>query len=90
MCEPTSCNIFCVLHYVDMPMQYTAEIFKAVKMKIFDRKILILFLFLLQNIHCGYTLEPPRRGGSNEYPQCIFWTKNKKIRFTPAYLSFSI
>ena len=22
-----------------------------------------------QNMHCGYTLEPPRRGGSNEYPQ---------------------
>ena len=26
---------------------------------------------LPQNIHCGYTLEPPRRGGSNEYPQSI-------------------
>ena len=21
-----------------------------------------------QNIDCGYSLEPPRRGGSNEYP----------------------
>ena len=27
------------------------------------------FLFLLQNIDCGYSLEPPRRGGSNVYPQ---------------------
>ena len=26
------------------------------------------FLFLLQNINCGYSLEPPRRGGSNVYP----------------------
>ena len=25
-----------------------------------------------QNIDCGYLLEPPRRGGSNEYPQSIF------------------
>ena len=25
-------------------------------------------LFLLKNIDCGYSLEPPRRGGSNEYP----------------------
>ena len=33
-----------------------------------------------QNIDCGYTLEPPpRRGGSNEYPQSMFWNKNKKI-----------
>ena len=25
-----------------------------------------------QNIDCGYSLEPPRRGGSNEYPQSNF------------------
>ena len=43
-----------------------------------------------QNIHCGYTLEPPRRGGSNEYPQCMFWIKNKKNSYTPANPSFSI
>ena len=27
-----------------------------------------LFLILLKNIDCGYSLEPPHRGGSNEYP----------------------
>ena len=26
-----------------------------------------------QNIDCGYSLEPPRRGGSNEYPQSMFF-----------------
>ena len=26
---------------------------------------------MLKNIDCGYSLEPPRRGGSNEYPQCF-------------------
>ena len=31
-----------------------------------------------QNIDCGYSLEPPRRGGSNEYPQSMFLNKNKK------------
>ena len=31
-----------------------------------------------QNIDCGYSLEPPRRGGSNEYPQSMFSSKNKK------------
>ena len=25
-----------------------------------------------KNIDCGYSLEPPRRGGSNEYPQSMF------------------
>ena len=31
-----------------------------------------------QNIYCGYSLEPPRRGGSNEYPQSMFLSRNKK------------
>ena len=49
-----------------------------------------IFLIFAQNIDCGYTLEPPRRGGSNEYPQSMFWSKNKKNRYTPAYPSFTI
>ena len=24
------------------------------------------------------------KGGSNEYPQCMFWTKTRKLRYTPA------
>ena len=27
------------------------------------------------NIDCGYSLELPRRGGSNEYPQSMFFNK---------------
>ena len=42
-------------------------------MKIFD-----IFLIFAQNIDCGYTSEPPGRGGSNEYPQSMFLSKNKK------------
>ena len=53
-----------------------------------------IFLIFAQNIDCGYTLEPPRRGGSrggsNEYPQSMFWSKNKKNRYTSAYPSFAI
>ena len=30
--------------------------------------VYIIFLISAQNIDCGYSLEPPRRGGSNEYP----------------------
>ena len=31
-----------------------------------------IFHISAQNIDCGYSLEPPRRGGSNEYPQSMF------------------
>ena len=34
--------------------------------------VYIIFLFSAQNIDCGYSLEPPRPGGSNEYPQSMF------------------
>ena len=39
----------------------------------------LFFLFLLKNIDCGYSLEPPRRGGSNECPQSMFWAEIWKI-----------
>ena len=35
--------------------------------------VYIIFLFLLKNINCWYSLDPPRQGGSNEYPQSMFW-----------------
>ena len=76
-------------HYENMPVQYT-EIFKVVKNENFRWKKFDIFLIFAQNIDCGYTLEPPRRGGSNEYPQSMFWSKNKKNRYTPAYPSFTI
>ena len=41
--------------------------------------VYLFFLFLLQNIDCGYSLEPTRRGGSNVYPQSMFWVKIRKI-----------
>ena len=31
-------------------------------------------------IDCGYTLWSPRPGGSNGYPQSVFWTKKKTTR----------
>ena len=34
-----------------------------------------IFLILLDNIDCGYSLEPPRRGGSNEYHNLCFEQK---------------
>ena len=41
--------------------------------------VYIIFLISAQNIDCGYSLEPPRRGGSNKYPQSLFWAEIWKI-----------
>ena len=64
--------------------------FLALKIEHFQMNKFDFFLIFAQNIDCGYTLEPPRRGGSNEYPQSMFWSKNKKNRCTPAYPTFTI
>ena len=42
-----------------------------------------IFLFLHENICCGYSLEVPQRGTSNEYPQhiCLLWRNKKNILF---------
>ena len=42
-----------------------------------------IFHVSAQNIDCGYSLEQPRRGGSNEYPQSIFLSRNKKNNVYP-------
>ena len=75
-------------HYENTPMQYT-EIFSAEKWKI-SLEIFSYFYFFRskQTLRIQYTLEPPRRGGSNEYPLCMFWIKNKKVRYTPPNPSF--
>ena len=31
-----------------------------------------------QNIYYGYSLEPPLRGGPNEYPLSMFLSRNKE------------
>ena len=41
-----------------------------------------------KNIDCGYSLEPPRRGGSNEYPQSMLLSRNKKINVYPCKHQF--
>ena len=42
-----------------------------------------LFHISAQNIDCRYSLEPPRRGGSNEYPQSMILSRNKKNNVYP-------
>ena len=44
----------------------------------FQKKNSDIFHMSAQNIDCWYSLEPPRRGGSNEYSQSMFLSRNKK------------
>ena len=60
--------------YENLFVQYTGN-FSSAKIKNFIGKIGDIFNF--KNIDCGYILEPPHRGYSNEYLQSIFWSKNK-------------
>ena len=47
-----------------------------------------IFLISVQNIDCTYSLEPLRRGGSNEYPQSMFLCRNKKNNVHPCKPQF--
>ena len=47
-----------------------------------------IFHIAAPNIDCGYSLEPPRRGGSNEYPQSMFLSRNKKNDVYPCKPQF--
>ena len=54
------------------------------------KKKLDIFHISAQNIDCGYPLEPPRRGGPNEYPQSMFYAAIRKIMSSPVNPSFTI
>ena len=58
------------------------------KIEHFQTKNSIIFHISAQNIDCGYSLEPPRRGGSNEYPQSMFLSRNKLDNVYPCKPQF--
>ena len=64
-------------HYENTPIQIYWN-FYFQKTENLQIKISDIFHISAQNIDCGYSLEPPRRGGSNEYPQSMFLSRNKK------------
>ena len=58
------------------------ENFTTKKGKFSDKKSYIFHIFA-PNIDCGYSLELPRQGGSNEYSQSMFLSRNKKNNVYP-------
>ena len=55
--------------------------------KFLDKKFWYFSYFCSKN-DCGYSLEPPRRGGSNEYPPYMFLIENKKSNVYPCKPQF--
>ena len=87
----TSSDIRCTwfdTNYENMPIQIYWK-FHHQKLKIFRQKTDI-FHISAHNVDCGYSLEPPQRGDSYEYPQSMFWAELRKIMYNPVNPSFSI
>ena len=70
-------------HYENMPIQIYWKFLPPEMKNTSD-----IFHISAQNIDCGYSLEPPRRGGSNEYPQYMFLSRNKKNNAYPCKPQF--
>ena len=77
---------FHINHYENMPIQIYWK-FYHLEMKKNQINTLIFFTFLLKT-DCGYSLEPPRRGGSNVYPQSMFLSRNQKTNVYPCKHQF--
>ena len=54
----------------------------------FSDKISDIFHISAQTIYCLYSLEPPHAGGSNEYLQSMFLSRNKKNNVYPCKPQF--
>ena len=65
------------IHIITKTRLYSVDPLKPhfYTLKLGFTEVYINFLISAQNIECGYSLEPPRRGGSNEYPQSMFWAE---------------
>ena len=73
--------------YENTPIQIYRK-FHLQKTENFQIKHSDIFHISAQNIDCGHLLELPRRGGSNEYPQPMFSSRNKKNNVYPCKPQF--
>ena len=85
----TVVHVLTEYHYENTPIQIYWKFYHQKKWKFSDKNSDI-FHISAQNIDCGYSLEPPRRGGSNEYHNLCFWAEIRKIMYTPVNPSFTI
>ena len=70
-----------------MPIQIYWKFYHQ-KNESFQIKKSDIFLISAQNIDCWYSLELPHRGSSNEYPQSMLLSRNKKNKVYPCKPQF--
>ena len=96
------CFIFCL--FISLRKHAYSNILKILptKNENFQIKNPDIYYTSAQNIDCGYSVEPPRRskidcgcsleplrrGGSNEYPQSMFWAEIRKNNAYPCKPQF--
>ena len=78
----------CCSHYENTTIQIYRKFHHQKKNWKFSDKNSDIFYISALNIDCGYSLEPPRRGGSKEYLQSMFWSRNKKNNVYPCKPQF--
>ena len=71
-----TCLFKCIVNFTSKNWQFS------------EKKNPDIFHISAQNIDCGYSLEPPRWGGSNEYPQSMFLSRNKNNNVHPCKPQF--
>ena len=86
-CPRYQITCLCIYGFICVSLQKRAhalysDLFSGVKIEKFIEKN-ENFNICVQNIDCGCTLEPPRQGGANEYPQAMFWIANTKSSIPP-------
>ena len=74
-------------HYENMPIQIHWKFYHQ-KIKKNQIKNSDIFHISAQNIDCRYSLEPPWWGSSNEYPQSMLLSRNKKNNAYPCKSQF--
>ena len=67
-----------------MPIQIYWKVNQR-NIEIFQTKNSNIFHISAQNIDCGFSLEQPRRGGSNEYQQSMFLSRNNVYPCKPQF-----
>ena len=67
----------CLLLYSTVSIDHSSR-YIALDKALFSTKKCLYFSYYSTKMCCGYSLEAPRQGTSNEYPQHMFSSRNKK------------
>ena len=82
------CGVWCG-HYENMPLQINWKFYHQ-KTENFQIKNSDILPISAQNIDCGYSLEPPRRGDLTSIHNLYFRAKIRKIIYIPLNPGFTI